>query len=96
MSSTEEKSERAKSFAELMKEIVNNRINCLIISKMIETGFSVTSSDRLVIQNENGIFAYLILADGSEYWWCDDGCCYHWYGDIADTMERYEDLDIEL
>lgn len=94
MSSTEEKSERAKSFAELMKKIVNNRINCLIISKMIETGFSVTSSDRLVIQNEYGILAYLQLADGSEYWWCDDGICFMRMGGLRDRMLRYEPLDI--
>lgn len=94
MSSTEKKSEHVKSFAEIMKEIMKNRINCLIISKMIETGFSVTSSDRLVIQNENGIFAYLILTDGSEYWWCDDGCCFMRIGESRDRMLRYEPLDI--
>lgn len=79
-----------------MKSIKNKMIYDLIICKMIEIGFCVNSSDRLVIQNKYGILAYLQLADGSECWWCDDGCCYHWYGDIADTMERYEDLDIEL
>ena len=96
MSSTEKKSEHVNSFAEIMKEIMKNRINCLIISKMIETGFSVTSSDRLVIQNENGIFAYLILTDGSEYWWCDDGCCFMSIGGLRDRMLRYERLDIRI
>lgn len=79
-----------------VESIKNIMINDLIICKMIEIGFCVNSSDRLVIQNENGIFAYLILTDGSEYWWCDDGCCFMRIGGLRDRMLRYEPLDIRI
>lgn len=84
------------SFKDIKKKIMKHRFYCRIISKMIAAGFPVTSSDRLVVQNENGIIAYLILADGGEYWWCDDGCCYYWYGRIETTMVRKEVLDIDI
>lgn len=77
-----------------VESIKNKMINDLIICKMIEIGFCVNSSDRLVIQNEYGILAYLLLADGSEYWWCDDGICYMHIGGLRDRMLRYEPLDI--
>lgn len=76
-----------------VESIKNKMINDLIICKMIEIGFCVNSS-RLVIQNEYGILAYLLLADGSEYWWFDDGICYMRIGGLRDRMLRYEPLDI--
>lgn len=80
-----------------VKSIKNKMIYDLIICKMIEIGFCVKSSDRLVIQNEYGILAYLLLADGSEYWWCDDGICYMHIGGLRrDRMLRYEPLDIRI
>ncbi len=77
-----------------VERIMNKMIYDLIICKMIEIGFCVNSSDRLVIQNEYGILAYLQLADGSEYWWCDDGNCFMRVGGLRDRMLRYEPLDI--